>query len=60
MSGNQKQKERIFKEAARTALGIETLATRKSDDLDFHEVAVWQLRQAFESVWSASETIRQS
>jgi len=24
-------------------LGIETLATRNSDSLDFHEVAVWQI-----------------
>jgi hypothetical protein len=34
-------------------LGIPTLATRKSDRLDFHEVAVWRVRAAFERVWRA-------
>jgi hypothetical protein len=31
---------------ARNILEIETLAERKSDSLDFHEVSVWGLRDA--------------
>lgn len=31
---------------ARDVLGIETLETRKADSLDFHEVAVWEVRKA--------------
>ena len=31
---------------ARNILGIETLAERKSDSLDFHEVSVWGLKDA--------------
>jgi hypothetical protein len=40
-------------EQARTALGLETLETRKRDALDFHDLAVWSIRdlvrQAFEA-----------
>ena len=45
----QKRRERAEVLAARIArdvLDIETLETRKSDRLDFHEVAVWELREA--------------
>jgi hypothetical protein len=31
-------------EMALERLGIETLETRNSDGLDFHDVAVWQIR----------------
>jgi hypothetical protein len=31
---------------ARRTLNIQTLATRKMDSLDFHEVAVWQVLEA--------------
>ena len=37
---------------AREHLGIETLATRKSDGLDFHEVSVWQLKAALEAAFA--------
>jgi hypothetical protein len=36
---------------ARAVLGIETLETRSSDRLDFHEVAVWGVRQALEQAY---------
>ena len=38
---------------ARRALGIETLKTRKSDHLDFHEVSVWQLQEALRLAYQA-------
>ena len=45
----QKHREQAEARAAfiaKEVLGIETLETRKSDRLDFHEVAVWEMREA--------------
>jgi hypothetical protein len=38
---------------ARQQLCIPTLKTRRSDSLDFHEVAVWQLKSALEAAFDA-------
>lgn len=38
---------------AREALGLDTLDTRKSDRLDFHEHAVWAIREALERAYDA-------
>lgn len=38
---------------AQTTLGIETLETRRSDPLDFHEVAVWSIREALQAAYEA-------
>ena len=48
-----KQTETILTLVAREHLGIETLETRKSDSLDFHDVAVWCLRDALEAAFNA-------
>lgn len=40
---------------AQKHLDIETLETRKSDGLDFHDVAVWQLRAALEAAYRAGQ-----
>ena len=34
-------------------LGIETLKTRHSDDLDFHDLAVWKIRDALDAAYEA-------
>ena len=34
-------------------LGIETLETRRSDSLDFHEVSVWSLEAALAAAFEA-------
>lgn len=34
-------------------LGLETLDTRRSDSLDFHDLAVWQIRKALEAAYEA-------
>jgi hypothetical protein len=34
-------------------LGIETLETRHADSLDFHDLAVWQVRRALEAAYAA-------
>ena len=33
--------------------GVETLETRNSDRLDFHDVAVWAIRAALEAAYAA-------
>ena len=38
---------------AQKHLGIETLRTRNSDSLDFHDTAVWCLKDALEAAFKA-------
>ena len=38
---------------AQKHLGIETLQTRNADSLDFHDVAVWCVRDALEAAFKA-------
>ena len=45
--------EHLLTQIAQSKLGIETLETRKSDSLDFHDVAVWCLRDALEAAFNA-------
>ena len=40
---------------AKEILGIETLATRKRDRLDFHDVAVWNIVEALEAAYRAGK-----
>ena len=49
-AGNQDATIRLI---AKDVLGIETLDTRKSDGLDFHDLAVWQIRKALEAAYQA-------
>ena len=41
-------------------LHLETLETRNSDGLDFHEVAVWSIRAALEAAFEAGRQGRAS
>jgi hypothetical protein len=45
----------VLKHIAQKYLRIETLDRRNSDSLDFHDVAVWQLRIALEAAYQAGE-----
>jgi hypothetical protein len=38
---------------ARNVLDVPTLECRNSDSLDFHELSVWQLREALEKAYRA-------
>ena len=38
---------------AKEALGLETLAARNMDRLDFHDLAVWTIRDALERAYEA-------
>ncbi|AKJ30669.1 DUF6900 domain-containing protein [Caldimonas brevitalea] len=43
----------LFASIARKHLRIETLETRNSDQLDFPEVAVWEVRRALDAAFKA-------
>ncbi len=45
--------ELLLTQIAQTKLGIDTLETRRSDSLDFHDVAVWCRRDALEAAFKA-------
>lgn len=42
--------------AQKNFVGVETLETRKSDSLDFHDVAVWSIKSALEDAFIAGMT----
>ena len=46
-------RDNMLEAIAREALGIRTLKTRKSDHLDFHELAVWSIKTALRKAFSA-------
>ena len=47
------QIETVLTLIAQKHLGIETLQTRNSDRLDFHDTAVWCIRDALEAAFKA-------
>ena len=47
--------EQLLTQIAKEKIGIDTLATRNSDGLDFHDVAVWSLRNALEAAFKAGQ-----
>lgn len=53
-----KSKDDVIREIARKMLFIETLEERKSDDLDFHNVGVWCVRNALEAAYEAGKKAR--
>jgi hypothetical protein len=48
-----KSLDHIVSKIAKTDLNITTLATRRSDSLDFHNVAVWQVEAALKAAFDA-------
>ena len=47
------QIETILTLIAQKHLGIETLQTRNADSLDFHDTAVWCIKDALEAAFKA-------
>ena len=43
----------ILEQIARKHLGLETLNERKSDHLDFHDLAVWSIESALQAAFEA-------
>jgi hypothetical protein len=53
------QRDTTLAEIAAKHLRLETLETRNSDSLDFHEVAVWSLEAALEAAYEAGRQSRE-
>ena len=51
----QNPSEALLQEIAAKHFFLETLETRNSDSLDFHEVAVWSIRSALEEAFAAGQ-----
>ena len=49
----QRTMDRILKQIAKEVLNLDTLETRKSDSLDFHEHAVWRVKEALVKAYQA-------
>lgn len=47
------QRDEAIATIARTSLDIETLETRNSNALDFHDIGVWAIRAALEQAYQA-------
>lgn len=57
MTENQELLQKILTGIAQKNIpGVETLKTRNSDDLDFHDVAVWAIKAALEDAFIAGMT----
>ena len=57
---NAKQLERLLNQIAAEHLHIDTLATRNSGSLDFHEVSVWGLKEALQAAFTAGQQSKQT
>ncbi len=53
-----KTTEELFEGIAQNVQMIETLRSRDSDSLDFHEVSVWSLRDALRLAYEAGRKSR--
>lgn len=47
--------ETAILEIANQHLGLETLETANSDGLDFHDLAVWNIKAALEAAYKAGQ-----
>lgn len=47
--------QKTLENIARRHFWVETLETRKSDRLDFHEVAVWNMKAALQEAFEAGQ-----
>lgn len=45
--------QELLAKIALEELGLETLETRSSDSLDFHDTAVWSIKSALERAFAA-------
>lgn len=44
-----------IKQIALSTLDLETLETQNSDSLDFHDIAIWRIKDALEAAYAAGE-----
>ncbi len=45
--------DQLLAQIAQQHLDVETLETRRSDRLDFHDLAVWSIKAALEAAYQA-------
>lgn len=50
--------EPVLEKIATEHLDLETLATRGRDSLDFHDLAVWEIRRALAAAYEAGAASR--
>ena len=53
------QRHKTIADIAKSHLHLETLETRNSDGLDFHEMAVWSIKAALEAAHEAGRQSRE-
>jgi hypothetical protein len=53
MTETQELIDKVLTQIAQKNLGIVTLETQNSDSLDFHDVAVWQIKDALKDAFLA-------
>jgi hypothetical protein len=58
MTSNARIEALLLAIAQKHILSIETLEERKSDDLDFHDIAVWSLHDALKAAYEAGRATR--
>ena len=51
----QQQIDQLLTKIAKKHLNLETLETRNSDSLDFHDVAVWAIKDALQEAYEAGK-----
>ena len=54
------ERDKTLAEIAAKHLHLETLETRKSDSLDFHDMAVWSIKAALEAAYEAGRQSRET
>ncbi len=57
---NTQKLEQLLNQIAAEHLHIDTLATRNSDRLDFHEVSVWGFKEALQAAFTAGQQSKQT
>lgn len=57
---NAQALNQILENIAKQHLFVETLATRHSDRLDFHDVSVWGIKAALEAAYLAGQQSQQT
>jgi len=55
---SQQNIDQLLTEIAKKHLSLETLETRNSDNLDFHGVAIWSLKEALQEAYEAGFNVK--
>jgi len=55
---SQQNIDQLLTEIAKKHLSLETLETRNSDNLDFHDVSIWSLKEALQEAYEAGFNVK--